>query len=180
MNRSRTRAIVSALSCLSILASWTGVTDAQTIQLVNPAQPRGNVVVAIAGHGFGGQPGARVVSLVRRVVAETPTASGHPCRMPTVHWSASRILVLASCPPDAYVLAIRGATESVRAHDSNEVPLTVGAMVPPAAGLVPGMPQLGRVHPELVLAGRYLDLYGDFGASGNPVVAAGAAGGGQG
>jgi hypothetical protein len=145
-----------------MLALWTGVTDAQTIQLVNPSQPRGNDLVAIAGHGFGEQPGARVVSLVRRFVAETPTAAERACRMPIVHWSANRILALASCPPDAYVLAIRRATELVRAHASNEVPLTVGAMVPRAAGFVPGMPQLRHVHPELVLAGGYLDLYGDF------------------
>jgi hypothetical protein len=147
--------------CCGVLG-FLGVAYAQTIQFVNPVDPVPGDLVAIVGHGFGDQPGLRVVSLSRDPERDHNFSGASPaCNLPIVDWTENRIRVLATCEAREYSLAIRRA-DSSGGRLSNSVAITIrsGENAPPA--VQGGKPHLLRVHPELVEPDRVLDVYGDF------------------
>ncbi len=163
MKRKRTSRVACRMAgTLCAVFGFLGAAHAQTIQFVNPVDPAPGDLVAIVGHGFGDQPGLRVISLNWDPGRDHNFSGASPaCKLPIVDWTEGRIRVLAACEPRAYGLAIRRADASGgRLSNSVAIKIRSGNPAPPA---VPGgQPHLVRVHPELVEPDRVLDVYGDF------------------
>src|SRR5688572_25855096 len=160
----RTEIRILSASLVFLIAWSVSTAHAQVIRMVNPATPSLDDLVTIAGFGFGDQPGRRVVALSWAPDGGGSFEAAAPgCRLPIVHWSDERILVLASgCVPRAYGLAIR-EDHGVGRRLSNLMPLTFRETEgPPPPAVFGGTPRLERVHPALVEPDRVLDVYGDF------------------